>query len=127
MIAGLLVGYAVIVRTEGAVMLAVLPLFLLLRGWAWKTLRGWLVAIVFAVASLVPVARYADWFHERHRALQHDHVHGLLPVGPGVLVRRLRADQADRHRGVGLPDRAARRPDPAGQLRLARAAGARRT
>ncbi len=46
-------------------MLAVLPLFLLLRGWAWKTLRGWLVAIVFAVASLVPVAAYANWFHER--------------------------------------------------------------
>ena len=65
-IAGLLVGYGVIVRTEGAVMLAVLPLFLLLRGWAWKTLRGWLVAITFAVASLVPVAAYANWFHERN-------------------------------------------------------------
>jgi hypothetical protein len=64
-VAGLLVGYATVVRTEGAVMLAVLPLFLLLRGWAWKTLRGWLVAIVFAVASLVPVGAYAAWFHER--------------------------------------------------------------
>jgi hypothetical protein len=64
-IAGLLVGYGVIVRTEGAVMLAVLPLFLLLRGWAWKTLRGWLVTITFAVASLVPVAAYANWFHQR--------------------------------------------------------------
>ncbi len=41
---GLLVGAAAVVRTEGAVMLAVLPLFLLLRGWAWKTLRGWAVA-----------------------------------------------------------------------------------
>jgi hypothetical protein len=65
LVAGLLVGYATVVRTEGAVMLAVLPLFLLLRGWAWKTLRGWLVAIVFAVASLVPVAGYASWFHQR--------------------------------------------------------------
>ena len=64
-IAGLLVGYSVIVRTEGAVMLAVLPLFLLLRGWAWRTLRGWLITITFAVASLVPVAAYANWFHER--------------------------------------------------------------
>ena len=64
-IGGLLVGYAAIVRSEGAIMLAVLPLFLLLRGWAWKTLRGWLVAIVFAVASLVPVAAYASWFHQR--------------------------------------------------------------
>jgi hypothetical protein len=64
-LAGLLVGYAVIVRTQGAVMIGVLPLFLLLRGWAWKTARGWLVAIVFAVASLVPVAGYAAWFHQR--------------------------------------------------------------
>jgi hypothetical protein len=64
-IAGLLVGYAAVVRTEGAVMLVVLPIFLLLRGWGWKTLRGWLVAIVFAVASLVPVAGYASWFHQR--------------------------------------------------------------
>jgi hypothetical protein len=65
-IAGLLAGYAAVVRTEGAVMLAVLPLFLLLRGWAWKTLRGWLVAIAFAVASLVPIAAYASWFHENN-------------------------------------------------------------
>jgi hypothetical protein len=64
-IAGLIVGYAVIVRTQGAIMLAVFPLFLLLRGWAWKTVRGWLVAITFAVASLVPVGGYAVWFHQR--------------------------------------------------------------
>jgi dolichyl-phosphate-mannose-protein mannosyltransferase len=64
-IAGLLAGFAAVVRTEGAVMLAVLPLFLLLRGYAWKTLRGWLVAVAFAVASLVPVGAYANWFHER--------------------------------------------------------------
>ena len=65
-VAGLLVGAAAIVRTEGEVMLAVLPLFLLLRGWAWKTLRGWAVAIVFAAASLIPVGAYLNWFHQRH-------------------------------------------------------------
>ena len=48
-------------------------------------------------------------------------VHGLLPVGPGVVVRRLRGHQADRGAGGGLPHPADRRPDPAGQLRLARA------
>ncbi|HEY0932689.1 MAG TPA: phospholipid carrier-dependent glycosyltransferase, partial [Trebonia sp.] len=64
-IAGLLVGYAVTVRTQGAVMLALFPLFLLLRGFAWKTARGWLVAIAFAAASLVPVGGYAAWFHQR--------------------------------------------------------------
>jgi Dolichyl-phosphate-mannose-protein mannosyltransferase len=65
LLAGLLVGYAVVVRTEGEVMLVVLPLFLLLRGWAWKTLRGWLVAVAFTVAALVPVGGYMAWFHER--------------------------------------------------------------
>jgi hypothetical protein len=64
-IAGLLAGYAAVVRTEGAVMLALLPLFLLVRGRAWRTLRGWLIAIVFAVAALVPVGAYASWFHQR--------------------------------------------------------------
>ena len=64
-LAGLLTGFAVIVRTQGLIMLAVLPLFLLLRGWSWRTLRGWLVAIAFAVASLVPVGGYMAWFHAR--------------------------------------------------------------
>ena len=39
LIAGLLVGYAVDVRTEGAVVLVLFPLFLLIRG--WRNLRGW--------------------------------------------------------------------------------------
>jgi hypothetical protein len=64
--AGLIVGCAALVRTEGEVMLAVLPLFLLLRGRSWRTVRGWLLAIVFAVASLVPLGAYANWFHERN-------------------------------------------------------------
>jgi hypothetical protein len=63
-LAGLLVGASMIVRTEGEVLLVVLPLFLLLRGWAWKTLRGWGVAIVFTVAMLIPVGAYMNWFHQ---------------------------------------------------------------
>jgi hypothetical protein len=65
-VAGLLVGAAAVVRTEGEVMLVVIPAFLLLRGWSWKTLRGWAMAVVFAVASLIPVGAYASWFHERN-------------------------------------------------------------
>jgi hypothetical protein len=63
-VAGLLVGAAAVVRTEGLIMLAVLPLFLLLRGWSWKTLRGWGVAIAFTVGTLIPFGAYTSWFHE---------------------------------------------------------------
>jgi hypothetical protein len=65
-VASLLVGAAAVVRSEGAIMLAVLPLFLLLRGWTWRTLRGWTVAIAFAVVSVVPVGAYMAWFHEHN-------------------------------------------------------------
>ena len=68
LIAGLLVGYAVVVRTEGAVVLVLFPLFLLLRGWrngGWKTLHGWLAAVLMAVGCLIPVGAYANWFHQR--------------------------------------------------------------
>jgi hypothetical protein len=64
-VTGLLAGAAAMVRTEGEVMLAVLPLWLLLRGWSWKTLRGWAVAIVFTLGMLAPVGAYMSWFHEK--------------------------------------------------------------
>ena len=47
-------------------MLAVLPLFLLLRGWSWKTLRGWGIAIIFTVGTLIPFGAYSSWFHARY-------------------------------------------------------------
>jgi len=67
-IAGLLVGYAVTVRTEGAVVLVLFPLFLLIRGWmthGWKHLSGWLAAILMAVGCVIPVGAYMSWFHSR--------------------------------------------------------------
>jgi hypothetical protein len=64
LVAGLVTGCAALVRTDGEVMYAIFPLFLLLRGMSWKTARGWLMAIAFAVASLVPYAAYAGWFHD---------------------------------------------------------------
>jgi hypothetical protein len=65
LVIGLLIGYAAIVRTEGAVVLVIFPLYLLLRGKAWKTTRGWIAAVLIAVASLIPVGSYAAWFHSR--------------------------------------------------------------
>jgi 4-amino-4-deoxy-L-arabinose transferase-like glycosyltransferase len=65
LIAGLLLGYAAIVRTEGLVFLAVFPLFLLarnFRSYGWKKLRAWIVAITMAVGCVAPVLGYALWF-----------------------------------------------------------------
>jgi hypothetical protein len=66
LIAGLLVGYATIDRTEGAAMLVVVPLFVLikeLRALGWRKLQGWLVAVAVGVGCLAPVAAYDVWFH----------------------------------------------------------------
>jgi hypothetical protein len=70
LIAGILAGCASLVRTDGEVVLAVIPIFLLVRGWSWKTLRGWLLAITFAVGSLLPIASYAGWFHDYYQGEQ---------------------------------------------------------
>jgi hypothetical protein len=66
LIAGLLVGYAIIDRTEGMVMLGVVPLFVLikeLRALGWRKLQGWLVTVAVGVGCLAPVAAYDVWFH----------------------------------------------------------------
>jgi hypothetical protein len=63
LLAGLLAGYAVDVRTEGAVVLVLFPLFLLIRG--WRTLRGWLAVVLMAIGCLLPVGAYVNWFHAR--------------------------------------------------------------
>jgi hypothetical protein len=60
--AGLLLGYAAVVHDEGAIVVAVFPLFLLIRD--WKSLRGWLAAILVGVGCLIPVGGYMSWFHE---------------------------------------------------------------
>ena len=69
LIAGLLVGYAVDVRTEGAVVLVLFPLYLLVRGWrhqGWRSLRSWAAVVAMVFGCLVPVGAYASWFHARH-------------------------------------------------------------
>jgi len=70
LIAGILAGCASVVRTDGEIVLAVIPIFLLIRGWSWKTLRGWLLAITFAVGSLLPLASYEGWFHDYYQHQQ---------------------------------------------------------
>jgi hypothetical protein len=67
LIAGLLVGYAVIVRSEGLPILVLFPAYLLWRGrrvggrgGGWG---GWLVAAVMAIGCAAPVLAYAAWFN----------------------------------------------------------------
>jgi 4-amino-4-deoxy-L-arabinose transferase-like glycosyltransferase len=66
LVAGLLLGLAAIVRTEGAVALIIFPLYLLVRGGSWKTAGGWVAAAAMCVGILVPVGGYASWFHSRY-------------------------------------------------------------
>jgi len=66
LLAGLLAGYAVDVRSEGLPVLVLFPAFLLLRALTrggWRNWRGSLAAIVMAVGCAAPVLGYAAWFH----------------------------------------------------------------
>ena len=65
LIAGLLVGYAVDVRSEGLPLLILLPAFLAYRAvrLGWKTWRHWLAAVALAAGCAAPVVGYATWFH----------------------------------------------------------------
>jgi hypothetical protein len=66
LIAGLLVGYAVTVRTEGLPVLVLFLLALLVRGLrngGWRNGRGWLATAALTVGAVLPVAAYAGWFH----------------------------------------------------------------
>ena len=68
LLAGLLAGYAVDVRSEGLPVLVLFPAFLLLRALThggWRNWRGWLAAIVMAAGCAAPVLGYAAWFHAR--------------------------------------------------------------
>jgi hypothetical protein len=61
LLAGLLVGYAVIVRSEGLPVLALFPLAVVVRG--WRQWRQWLAAVLMLVGCLLPVGAYVGWFH----------------------------------------------------------------
>ena len=69
LLAGLLAGCAVDVRSEGLPVLLMFPVVLLIRGlrrdgaWRWRHWQAWLAAAVMAVGCAAPVAAYAGWFH----------------------------------------------------------------
>jgi hypothetical protein len=68
LVAGLLAGYAVDVRSEGLPVLILFPLFLLIRGvrsGGWGNWRGWIATVMLAVGCLAPVLAYAGWFHSQ--------------------------------------------------------------
>jgi len=57
LVAGLLTGYAIIVRTEG------LPLPVLLVGFLLVRRKGWRPVLTTAAGCALPVIAYAAWFH----------------------------------------------------------------
>lgn len=57
LLAGLLAGYAVLVRSVGIPVLAAFALYLLVR---W---RGWRPLVAVVVGCAIPVVAYAAWFH----------------------------------------------------------------
>ena len=63
LLAGLLAGYAVTVRSEGLPVLVLFPAALLVRGLLLRNWRGWLAAAVMAIGCAAPVFGYAAWFH----------------------------------------------------------------
>ncbi|HEX6521764.1 MAG TPA: phospholipid carrier-dependent glycosyltransferase [Streptosporangiaceae bacterium] len=72
LLAGILAGYAVIVRSEGLPVLVLFPLALALRDgdnskrrlWRWhKQWRQWAAAGLMAAGCAMPVLAYAGWFH----------------------------------------------------------------
>ena len=67
-VAGLLVGYAVDVRSEGLPLLVLFPVFLAYRAvrQGWKNWRGWLAAAAIAAGCAAPVVAYATWFHHEN-------------------------------------------------------------
>ena len=118
-VAGLLAGAAATVLTEGLIMLAVLPLFLLLRGWSWKTLRGWGIAIVFTVGALIPFGAYSSWFHARYSQFNTPVYSTTLSEGFYLWGRvssfaDCAGRQADRAGGAGLPHPPSSTRDPPG-------------
>ena len=62
LLAGLLVGYAVTVRSEGLPVLVLFPLAVGLRD--RRQWRQWAAAGAMAIGCVAPVAAYAAWFHE---------------------------------------------------------------
>jgi Dolichyl-phosphate-mannose-protein mannosyltransferase len=67
LVAGLLVGYAVTVRSEGLPLLVLFPAFMLWRAWrsrhGSRSWRSWLATVAMTVGCAVPVLAYAGWFH----------------------------------------------------------------
>lgn len=59
-VAGLLIGYATIVRSDGEPLLAVMFVGMLARRAGWRRL------LTLAVAGLIPIGAYMAWFHHQY-------------------------------------------------------------
>lgn len=62
--AGLMIGYAVDVRSEGLPLLILFPAFLAYRAvrQGWRKWRGWAAVVTLTAGCAAPVVAYAAWF-----------------------------------------------------------------
>jgi hypothetical protein len=86
-VAGLLIGYATLVRSVGQPLLVVVLVAMLVRRVGWRRL------VTLLVAGVVPIAAYMIWFNSCPRPVRADRVLGHVPVQPGQHVRPVRQDQ----------------------------------
>jgi hypothetical protein len=67
LLAGILVGYAVVVRSEGVPVLILFPAYIAFRArpvpQALLDWRRWAAAVALAAGAVLPVAAYVGWFH----------------------------------------------------------------
>ena len=100
-VAGLLIGYATVVRSVGQPLLVVVLAAMLVRRVGWRRL----VAVL--VAGIVPIAAYMVWFHGTVRHVRANRFLGPVPVQPGQHLRRVLEGQASRRPALLV------RPEPA--------------
>jgi len=65
LLAGVLVGCAVVVRSEGLPVLILFPVFVALRWRRGSDWRRWAAAVALAAGAVMPVAAYVGWFHSQ--------------------------------------------------------------
>ncbi len=127
LMAGLLAGYAVDVRSEGLPILVLFPAFLVYRAIrrGWKNWHGWLAAVALTVGCAAPVVAYAAWFHQWNGSYNLSRSEGFYLWGRVSSFAECSVIKPPASELRVCPSGSPSSRTRAGRLHLARAAGAR--